>query len=62
MEVGESMHALRINGDGTPAHPLMLPFALQAGGVRAVIWLDTETFSATPIKHGTYRYASIARC
>lgn len=24
------------------------------------IWLDTETYSATPIKHGTYRYASDA--
>jgi len=23
-----------------------------------VIWLDTETFSKTPIKHGTYRYAA----
>lgn len=23
-----------------------------------MIWIDTETFSATPIKHGTYRYAS----
>jgi DNA polymerase len=25
-----------------------------------VIWLDTETFSKTPIQHGTYRYASNA--
>lgn len=25
-----------------------------------MIWLDTETFSPTPIKHGTFRYASDA--
>ncbi len=25
-----------------------------------MIWLDTETFSTTPIKHGTYRYTSNA--
>lgn len=27
-----------------------------------MIWLDTEDFSATPIKWGTYRYASTCEC